>query len=297
MKVTSHLVSILSTYAKTDDRIWILDADLGDSYGITPSIIKALEERFIQSGIAEQNMVSVAAGISILGNRPWVFSFAAFLVSRSFDQIRIGLSQTGLPITIVGASSGIGAIQNGSTHLCLNDIALISSLPGIDIWSPFQQSDLEYVVNSVLARNRPAYIRMPRFGVVGKSIMTCPVTIFGDGKDILLLSTGISTRWALEIQKQIADYSVSITVVYVSLIMPLPSELDDVFANEYGQIVTLEDHYVCGGFGDILTHAYPQYTIKKLGWPTKWISTSFDEDNVRRQHRMDIKGLLNILLK
>ena len=143
LKLAEVLAPLLAEHAARDPELWLLDADLGDSYGLTNEVTRSFGPRFVQVGIAEQCMVSVAAGLAAMGKRPWVFSFAAFLCSRSHDQIRCGVSQMRLPVTLVGANAGIEGLKNGNTHLSLIDLGLIGSLTDIDIWSPHSEGDFD----------------------------------------------------------------------------------------------------------------------------------------------------------
>jgi transketolase len=130
----------LTLAAAKDSSIWVLDGDLADSYG-ADAFAAAHPDRFISAGIAEQSMVSVAAGLAACGIRPWVFSFAAFLTYRAYDQIRVGISQTGLPVALVASHAGGCGGRNGKTHVALNDVALMASLPRIAIWTPADAGD------------------------------------------------------------------------------------------------------------------------------------------------------------
>lgn len=153
--------SYLVTKASSNSSIYVLDGDLADSDG-AEIFAESLPERFIACGIAEQNMVSVAAGLASLQCRPWVFSFSAFLCYRAYDQIRVGISQTNLPVTLIGSHSGGCGGRNGKTHLALNDIAVMASLPGIHIWAPADSLDTKLAVDTILSKDHPAYIRFPR---------------------------------------------------------------------------------------------------------------------------------------
>src|SRR5205085_12498689 len=126
----------VAALASVDRRIWVIDGDLGDSYGVDDLATRNRSIRFIQAGIAEQTMVAVAGGIAACGLRPWVFSFAAFLCCRAYDQIRICVSQTELPVVLIGSHAGGCNGINGKTHSILNDVAIMSTLPNINVWAP-----------------------------------------------------------------------------------------------------------------------------------------------------------------
>ena len=132
----------------------MLDGDLADSDGAL-HFAERHPDRFLMAGIAEQSMVSVAAGMASCGLRPWVFSFAAFLCYRAYDQVRVSVSQAGQPVTLVGSHSGGLSSRNGKTHAALNDIALMASLPHMTVWAPAGPREVAFAVDSILAAGAP----------------------------------------------------------------------------------------------------------------------------------------------
>src|SRR5262245_51699453 len=127
--------TVLATAARTNESIWVLDADLGDCNG-AEKFLMSHPSKFVEVGIAEQAAVSMAAGIAACGGRPFVFSFAAFLCYRALDQIRVCASQTRLPVTLVCSHAGGCCGRNGKTHSALDDLGILAALPSVSIWSP-----------------------------------------------------------------------------------------------------------------------------------------------------------------
>lgn len=300
-KLAESVTAPLIRYARGNTNLWLLDADLGDSYGFTPELLQAFDSRFIQSGIAEQNMVSVACGLAAMGKQPWVFSFSAFLVNRAYDQIRCGISQGGAAVTLVGANAGTSGLKNGNTHLCLNDISLLNSLPGIEIWAPCSQADLLYTMDQVMTRQRAAYIRLPKFATT-----TFSATVKQDWQwltpprgEVLLLSTGSACSWAQELVIALQQRGMPACHAHITRIKPLPDTLDAILNKGYRAIYTLEDHVCEGGFGDIVARHFPHLAIRRIGWPLTWFQVSTDarEENLRRQHAIDTLSLVKWIME
>jgi transketolase len=291
LKLADSLAACLGHHGARDPGLWLLDADLGDSYGFSEDLLRAFGSRFIQVGIAEQSLVSVAAGLARLGKRPWVFSFAAFLCSRAHDQIRCGVSQMQLPVTLVGANAGIDGVKNGNTHVSLIDINLMNSLPNIDIWSPGSDVELRYAVDSIMLAGRAAYLRLPKGGAEKPRVVEQEISELQGGSDVLLLSCGIASSWALDLAASLRSHAISARVVQVVKLKPLPDGLDLVIRNRYSGIFTLEDHSVVGGFGDIVASAYPEVHIRRLGWPQTWLPARIDTGDIRAQFGLDTAGL------
>ena len=297
LKLAESLAEHLDDHRSRDPDLWLLDGDLGDSYGLREDLIRRFGSRFIQAGIAEQSMVSVAAGLAGLGKRPWVFSFAAFLCSRAHDQIRCGVSQMRLPVTLVGANAGIDGLKNGNTHVSLIDLSLIGSMPDIDIWSPASEVEVRYAVDTIMSDGRPAYLRLSKFGADASSSVGDEILQLIDGSDVLILSTGIASSWALDLAALLQKGSISARVVQVIRIKPLPESLGPMIREGYSRIYTLEDHSSIGGFGDLVAHAYPDLQIRRLGWPQIWLPAEQQTANVRRRHGLDTEGLAHRILR
>lgn len=296
-RLADSLTTQLADYARHSQDLWLLDADLGDSYGLTTEVTDAFGSRFIQAGIAEQCMVSMASGLAAMGKQPWVFSFAAFLLSRGYDQIRCGISQMSLHVTLVGANAGICGIKNGNTHLCLNDVSLLSCLPGIDIWSPCSAVDLYYSVEQIMQRKRAAYLRLPKFASAIPETMSADYQLLTETGDILLLSTGGACDWAQELVAALKLQGLACRHIHVTRIQPLPTALGAIMARGYQGIYSLEDHFCEGGFGDMLARHYPQLTIHKIGWPLNWLPASQSIDHLRRQCAIDTTSLTQWILE
>lgn len=271
--------------ANLDPTIWVLDGDLADSDGAEP-FAAAYPRRFVMAGIAEQAMVTMAAGMSTCGLRPWVFSFAAFLCYRGYDQIRVGIAQTGLPVTLVGSHSGGCAGINGRSHQALNDIAVVASLPNIEIWAPGDSSDTDLAVSSILSGGKPAYIRYPRepLSDLGGNPSVC--RWLGPPAEYAIISCGYGTTLARKAQQCLAMLGIPLGVIHCARILPLPSDdLKRLTAN-LAAIWTVEDHSSRGGLSSLLEEA--GFGVSgKFAWPAEWAGGFGSAARLLADHGLD----------
>lgn len=278
-----------------DPRIFVLDGDLADSDG-AHHVARRHPHRFLMAGIAEQGMVSTAAGMAEAGLRPWVFSFAAFLCCRALDQIRIGLSQTRLPVALVGSHAGGLSGRNGKTHAAPNDIALMLALPGIEVWAPVDPRDVRHALASVLAGNAPAYLRTPRARFAPDDVLpgeAGPLRWLAPPASTTVVATGLASRWALEASRRLAGEGVSIGVLHLAKIHPLPP-LDAALAG-VERLVVLEDHGRFGGLASLLAMHRPGTRLRAFGWPPDYSGASGDDDALRALYGLDADTLVDRL--
>ena len=273
----------LAAVALRDERVWVLDADLADSDG-AEAFAKRMPHRFIQAGIAEQNMVTMAAGMAACGARPFVFSFAAFLCYRAADQIRVALAQASLPVTLVGSHSGGLGGPNGKTHQALNDVAFLSSLPNIDIWAPADDSDTEFAIDTILRRNRPAYLRYPREPLCPLSGTSGLCRRFGPESSRVLITSGYFVHIALDVQRYLATLGRDLLVIQCLRLAPLPVEDLKHHLGTYNRIWVLDDHSAMGGLASILLTAGFPVTNPVFAWPHHWSGGHGTVEELTQQH-------------
>jgi transketolase len=283
LRLADHCGRYLSELATMDSRICALDGDLADSDGAI-HFAQTHPDRFIMAGIAEQSMVSLAAGMASCGQRPWVFSFGAFLCYRAYDQVRVCLSQSRQPVTLVGSHTGGCSARNGKTHASLNDIAVMASLPNVNVWSPADPEDLKFAMRNILSSDNPAYLRLPR-RPLEEQLPGIPSLYRWSGKPtrVAMLSTGLGTYLALAAQAQLAQRGLDVGVLHCLLISPLPSGL----VEELDQVETLfviEDHYRFGGLASIIQHSGLQAKVVSLGWPPGWTAQSGSDEKLLEMH-------------
>lgn len=287
----------LAALASADPRIWILDGDLGDSYGVDELAAGALRERFIQAGIAEQTMIGVAAGLAACGQRPWVFSFAAFLCCRAYDQIRVSVSQTRLPVVLVGSHAGGCGAANGKTHIILNDVAIMASLPDIEVWAPADAADAVYAAAEAVAAPSAVYIRVPRDAQTALGGEPAVVRTFGDPSGAVLVATGAGTQWAMRVRALLRARGLDIAVVHVLRLAPFPvRELEHALAAA-GRAIVIEDHYDCGGLADMIRRELPALEVTGVGWPRHWSGSSGSSGDLRSACGIDEESIVDLCLQ
>ena len=245
----------LCELAKTNKDIVALDADLSGSTK-TAMFQKAFPERFFNCGIAEGNMISVAAGLAASGKIPFAASFAMFATGRAYEQIRNSVAYPHLNVKIAGSHAGISVGEDGATHQCCEDIALMKTLPGMTIINPADHWEMTAAVKAAVEYNGPVYLRLGRLAVdsfndpdnynftLGKGIT------LHEGNDITVIATGIVVQDALDAVRELEAQGINARLINIHTIKPIDEDIIVKAAKETGRIVTVEEHNVVGGLGD-----------------------------------------------
>lgn len=295
MKLADHLADLLCNYARSDENLFVLDGDLADSDG-AHRFAARFPERFLMAGIAEQNLIGVAAGLASTGSKPWAFSFAAFLAYRAYDQIRIGLAQSRQPVVLAGSHAGGLAGRNGKSHAAPNDLALMLTLPHLEVFAPVDRADLEWIAHELVTAPRAAYVRMYRADADAFPVLdgvAGPVRVVAAPRACTLVTTGLATHWSAALVAELAASGHDIGLVHVPHLKPLP----DLSKHLQGvrTIVSVEDHVTLGGLGSLLQDAFPQRRIHKLGWPVAFAGASGSDDDLRHAYSLDGESLARTL--
>lgn len=251
----------------------VLDADLAAATK-TSIFRKAYPDRHIDCGIAEANMIGVAAGLSLVGKIPFVSSFAMFAAGRAFEQVRNSVGYPHLNVKIGATHAGITVGEDGASHQCNEDIALMRTIPGMVVMCPADDVEAKAAVRAALAYEGPVYLRFGRAAVpvindrpdyrfeIGKG------TILQEGSDVTIVATGICVDSALGAARLLKEDGINAEVVSICTIKPLDEELIIDSARKTGKVVTVEEHSVIGGLGsavcDCLCANLPT-KVKKLG--------------------------------
>jgi len=230
----------------------VLDADLAEATK-TVMFKKAYPDRFFDCGIAEGNMISVAAGLAAAGKMAFASSFAMFAAGRAFEQVRNSIGYPHLNVKIGATHAGITVGEDGATHQCLEDIALMRTIPGMTVINPADALEAKAAVEAAMQTYGPFYLRFGRFA--------CPVVTEGhkfevgkgmqlrDGKDVTIIATGFMVHLALEAAETLAAEGIDARVINIHTIKPLDKEIILKAAKETGAIVTAEEHSIIGGLG------------------------------------------------
>ena len=236
-----------------DERIVVLDADLSKSTK-TEMFKKAYPERFINCGIAEGNMMCVAAGLAASGKIAFASSFAMFAAGRAFEQIRNSIGYPRLNVKIGATHAGISVGEDGATHQCLEDIGLMRTIPGMVIFNPADDREAMACVKAAIEHDGPVYMRFGRLAVEdvngedykfepGKGVQ------LADGGDVTLIATGLMVGEALAARELLKKDGIDARVINIHTIKPIDRDIIIKAARETGAIVTAEEHYIMGGLG------------------------------------------------
>ena len=267
MEFRQQLQATLSKLMEQDEKIVILDADLSKPNGTAP-LYKKYPNRCFNVGISEQNMVSVAAGLAAYGFKPLVVTFTPFATRRVCDQIAISVAYAKNNVKILGTDPGITAELNGGTHMSMEDIGVVRSIPGVAIYDAVDYHQLEQALPQIMNYDGPLYIRMPR--KLYPEVFTedykyelFKSDVVKEGTDVSIIATGIMVKPALDAAEILAKEGVSAEVISVNTIKPLDEETILKSVKKTNKVVTCENHNVVGGlFSAVCELMCREYSIK-----------------------------------
>ncbi|MGL4450935.1 MAG: transketolase family protein [Sarcina sp.] len=256
---------------KVNDKVVVLDADLSKSTK-TADFSKEFSDRFINMGIAEANMMSVAAGMSTCDKIPFVSTFAMFAAGRAFEQVRNSICYPNLNVKICATHAGLTVGEDGASHQSVEDLALMRAIPNMTVISPSDAVETEAAIKAIAEYNGPCYVRLGRAGVnvindnanykfeIGKGVELIK------GTDVTIVATGIMVDEAIAAEKMLKAEGISANVINIHTLKPLDSELLIKAAKDTKAIVTAEEHSVIGGLGsavsEVLCEVCPVPVIK-----------------------------------
>ena len=254
-----------------NDKVVVLDADLSKSTK-TAEFKAVAPERFINMGIAEGNMMGVAAGLATCGKIPFASSFAMFAAGRAFEQIRNSICYPKLNVKVCATHAGLTVGEDGATHQSVEDISLMRSIPNMVVINPADAVETEAAILAIADYDGPCYVRLGRLAVetindennykfeLGKGIT------LAEGKDVTIVATGMMVQLALEAKEELAKEGINAKVINIHTIKPIDNELLINAAKETGAVVTAEEHSIIGGLGsavsEVLAEAYPVPVVK-----------------------------------
>ena len=257
----------LAELAEKEPNLVVLDADLSGST-MSKDFAAVCPDRFFEMGIAEANMVGVAAGMATCGKKPFVNSFAMFAAGRAWEQVRNSVAYPGLNVKVVGSHGGLSVGEDGATHQCIEDLAIMRAIPGMTVLCPCDAHEMRAAVQALLAYDGPAYLRLGRLAVetvtdqvpgytfaIGKGALLRP------GTDVTVVAVGMMVQMALAAAEQLAGEGLSVRVIDMHTIKPLDTDILLQAAKETGCLVTTEEANIVGGLGsavaEYLSGAFP----------------------------------------
>ena len=257
---------------KLHEDVVVLDADLAGSTK-TGMFAKAYPDRFFNCGIAEGNMMSVAAGLAAAGLTPFASSFAMFASGRAYEQIRNSIGYPALNVKVGASHGGMSVGEDGASHQCCEDFALMRSIPGMVVICPADGVEAEAATKAAYAHKGPVYLRMGRLAVPvfheeGFEFQIGKGEVMRDGNDIAIIANGLMVYEAIQAGEKLAEQGINARIINMSTIKPLDEELVLKAAKECGKVITCEEHSVIGGLGEavcsFLSETYP-VPVKRIG--------------------------------
>lgn len=292
----------LAKLGEENENIVVLDADLSTATK-TEIFAKKFPDRFINVGIAEQNLMGISAGLSTFGKIPYASTFAVFAAGRAYEQIRNSIAYPNLNVKICATHAGITVGEDGATHQMLEDLSLMRGLPNMTVISPSDDTLTRWAVREISKINGPVYLRLSRMATpviyeksdnfeIGKGVQ------IGEGIDASIIATGVTVSEALKAQEILKENGVNVRVIDIHTIKPIDKELIIKCAKETKRIITVEDHNVIGGLGsavcEVLSEEYPT-KVERMGIPDCF-GRSGKADELMRYYKIDSTAIMNKII-
>ena len=286
---------------KENEKIVVFDADLSTATK-TNLFAKEFPNRFFDMGIAEQNMLGVAAGMSTCGKIPYVSTFAVFAAGRAYDQVRNSICYPNQNVKICATHAGVTVGEDGATHQMLEDISLMRTLPNMQVLCTSDDIQTKWAVKEIAKIDGPVYLRLCRLATpviydenekfeIGKAIQ------IGDGTDGTIFATGVTVAEALKAQEKLKENGINVRVVDIHTIKPIDEEMIIKCAKETNRLISVEDHSIIGGLGsaiaEVLTNKYPK-KLERMG-----INDTFGKsgkaEELMRHFKIDCDSIINLI--
>lgn len=295
--------SVVTQLAKSDQRIVLLSGDIGNKMFDNFKIVAP--GRFYNCGISEAAMMSIASGLALQGLLPIVYTIAPFTTTRCLEQIKIGAAYHNLPIIIVGTGSGLSYAELGPTHYSFEDIAVLRSLPGMNILAPADSIELKAHIKAAITSDNPSYIRIGKKGEpdlfaqdsnlgIGKS------NLIRNGTDLIIIGIGPILNEALKAAYKAESIGISVAVASAGCIKPLDTEFLKQMSISFKTWISLEEHSIIGGLGTTLlewtNENHSHVEVRRLGIPDKFIHELGSQEFIRRQIGIDCDGIFQTIL-
>ena len=291
--------------AKKDKRVLFIGSDLGP--GVLENFKKEIPSQFLMEGVAEQFIIGMSAGLAKEGFIPYVNTIATFLTRRCYEQVAIDLCLHDLPVRLIGNGGGLVYAPLGPTHLALEDISLMKSLPNMTIISPCDAKEMHAMMHQTLNYMHPIYIRLGRGGEkivtdqsnkikIGKGV------VFKKGKDALIISTGTMTQKALEVSEEIIQNKIDCGILHLNTIKPL--DIESIIENSKDKklIITIEEHYKTGGLGSSILEVINENLgknspeIMRIGVENKFLDEYGNQDTLQRSVGLETNNIKRKIL-
>ena len=292
----------LAKLGEENKDIVVLDADLTTATK-TGIFAKKFPDRFINVGIAEQNLMGIAAGLSTFGKVPYASTFAVFAAGRAYDQIRTSIAYPKLNVKICATHAGITVGEDGATHQMIEDLSLMRGLPNMTVLSTSDDTQTRWAVREIAKIDGPVYLRLCRMATpviyegneqfeIGKGIQ------IGSGTDASIIATGVTVSEALKAQKILQEQGIDVRVIDIHTIKPIDRDLLVKCAKKTARIITVEDHNIIGGLGsavcEVLSEEYP-VKVERMGI-NDCFGRSGKAEELMTYYKIDAEAIVNKVL-
>lgn len=299
-------INKLTEMARKDEDIYLITADLG--FSVFEKFQEEFPNRFINVGIAEANMIGVAAGLAISGKKVYVYSIIPFVTMRCFEQIRIDLCYQNLNVNLVGVGGGLSYGSAGATHHAIEDIAIMRTLPNMRVICPGDPFETENAVEQVVNMEGPAFIRLNKNNEarlydenntifkIGKGIKVL------QGNNISIITTGNMLEQCISIAQKLKKVGYGINLISMHTIKPIDKEIIKECIDSTKYIFTVEEHNIIGGLGSavsevIVLNMYKQITFKAFGIPDTYANCAGNRDYFRKIYNIDEETIYKTILE
>ena len=296
---------VLNELIDSDRNVYCLEADLSKASGTNPTVLKAHPNNFVNVGVAEANMIGVAAGLATEGKIPFCASFCCFVTRRVYDQITLSVGYANTNVKIVGTGPGVTQGANGGTHMCFQDLAIMRAMPNMQVFSPCDAYELRSLMHYMANTFGGMYMQLLRPKIPAIFDATYEFQLgkarrLTEGKDVTLVSTGYMTHFALQVAKELSGEGVAVELLHCPSVKPLP--VDDIVASakKTDAVVTVENQSIVGGLGSAVCETLAEHCpvkVKRLGVPDEYgeVATEkylFDKHGFGKTHIRDACRLL-----
>lgn len=261
-----------------NDKVVVLDADLANATQ-TCKVAKAHPEKFYNCGIAEANMVDIAAGMSTMGLIPYCSSFAMFAAGRAYEQIRNSVAYPHFNVKVCATHAGVSVGEDGGSHQCIEDLALMRAIPGMTVICPADANEAKAATMAIAEMNGPVYMRLARLatpvfeGDMVKPFVIGKANVLREGKDVAIFATGLMVNESLMAAEALASEGIDAAVINIHTIKPIDAACVTEWAEKCGKVITVEEHSVIGGLGEavcaVLSEKLPT-PVRRVGVQDKF---------------------------
>lgn len=262
----TSFIKTITKIAAQDKNVWLLTGDLG--FSVFEDFKKSFPKQYLNVGVAEQNLMGVAAGLALAGKKVFVYSISTFASMRAFEQIRNDICYQNLPVFIIGGGSAFSYSTFGCTHAALEDLALMRLLPNMAVLAPADPLEVSVLIKQIYKRNGPAYLRLAKKGEpvlqkTAQNINLGKISQIQTGKQVALLVSGKQLQNALQAREKLLDLGISTSVYSCHSLKPFDEDSFKVIAKKHQLLITIEEHFKVGGLATVVAENLVKHKINR----------------------------------